>query len=924
MDLTLDAVAKDAFRRDFFLRCFTEREAQALELRFAFLHRVRQYKRLVGRRDLLPRAAKEIVASYLQQVESTNQLLLPPSAEPLRSRVLNAVAAGYCPLDLFNGLETLVRDHMTRDAFPQFLRSREYTELCDELRSRRELPLAEVLVDSRRTQFLMKFLTKNFPGDEGNIYFWVHVQTRFLPLIQTTLFSVALFEEVQRHVRHVFNRYLVGETDTGEGAGSAATRVPETVRRATLQQIMKLQSEPFSPPRYANLFRTAQDCVWEWLQTEVYPKFRASSLYVMLVVETEDLETDQQLRRLSEHVQATAKKSATVRQERQSETILRVSSRKSEVQLKANAVLVPIKQPSTQNLWGQGAESNRHSFDRVLTVPQLAQNGIHSVSVVSMGSSEIVFELFCTGDQYEAAAETHPTHLHFWRKNTVITPNGNALSPSGRPLSPTVPKPSFHFFVLPKDDIRDCSEVVTTRYLFGVCLTLWRQKSVPEKPHTSTVDDGTTSPTNAISKGPCTAAQSYPQFFTVLTTEPMQKSSRRLLFQLASIGLKDLTVDTVSRVVTSSFESSSNTPQLLSARFGGFSLQSNLRQVDIPLSSVFKEISSQTFISILASILVGKSIILVSERSTAVVSVAEAARELLKPFEWTHFYLPFCPVATSSELRDNGLFSEVNTSPFFLGCEGVLSYQKKDSATDQRFRIRNSLYTTHKVSLHLQAPSTAEPNEYPPELLQTAAIVIDIDSDDIYVPEKVEIPELPQSILRSLENMLSTALHSFRITHADSHLFGSSKTPSFIEEMLDQSKKSSQSDDPSAPTQFESIELSLDDRARLALLWFLEALFGDVVYYFCSLHQNFTVETQSPSADIDEFLLFEVDSFLDAHIELGCRDFFRQCFHTELFRNFILAQHMQFAFTNAGVALESSESSLEHETLREALPDAFI
>jgi hypothetical protein len=35
-----------------------------------------------------------------------------------------------------------------------------------------------------------------------------------------------------------------------------------------------------------------------------------------------------------------------------------------------------------------------------------------------------------------------------------------------------------------------------------------------------------------------------------------------------------------------------------------------------------------------ASILVGKSIILVSERSAALVSVAEAARELLRPFEW--------------------------------------------------------------------------------------------------------------------------------------------------------------------------------------------------------------------------------------------------------------------------------------------------
>lgn len=55
-----------------------------------------------------------------------------------------------------------------------------------------------------------------------------------------------------------------------------------------------------------------------------------------------------------------------------------------------------------------------------------------------------------------------------------------------------------------------------------------------------------------------------------------------------------------------------------------------------------------------------------------------------------HFYLPFCPVATSTELRDTGFFSDVNTSPFFIGCEGIFSYQKKDSETDQRFRIRVS------------------------------------------------------------------------------------------------------------------------------------------------------------------------------------------------------------------------------------------
>jgi hypothetical protein len=220
----------------------------------------------------------------------------------------------------------------------------------------------------------------------------------------------------------------------------------------------------------------------------------------------------------------------------------------------------------------------------------------------------------------------------------------------------------------------------------------------------------------------------------------------------------------------------------------------------------------------------------------------------------------------------------------------------------------NSIYTTHKVSLQLQAPATAS-SGYPPELLQTTAIVIDIDSDDIYVPEKVEIPELPrgfhfmvppsapfeivltccclhldaESVLRSLESMLNAALHSAQFAQADSHLFGPSKTPDFISEMLEHSKVVDSPvthDEPAA--EVAPSNLALDDRARLALLWFVEALFGDVVFYFCSFHQNFAVETQPTSADADEFILFEVDSFLDAHTELGCRDFFRQCFHTEV------------------------------------------
>lgn len=50
--LTLDGVARDAFRREFFLRAFPA-ERDALERCFDFLARARHYKRLVGRRDAL-------------------------------------------------------------------------------------------------------------------------------------------------------------------------------------------------------------------------------------------------------------------------------------------------------------------------------------------------------------------------------------------------------------------------------------------------------------------------------------------------------------------------------------------------------------------------------------------------------------------------------------------------------------------------------------------------------------------------------------------------------------------------------------------------------------------------------------------------------------------------------------------------------
>ncbi|RLN98387.1 hypothetical protein BBJ28_00010336, partial [Nothophytophthora sp. Chile5] len=778
MELTLEAVAKDAFRRDFFLRSFPEREAQALELRFSFLHRVRQFKRLVGRRDLLPGAVR---SSVFPSSSEAAPLLLPAAAEPVVVRVLGAVASGRCPLDLFCGLEALVLAHMTRDAFPQFLRSSEYKELCDALRARRELPLAEVLVDARRTQFLRRFLRDAFPGDEGNLRFWVEVQTRFLPLIQTSLFSIALFEEVQRHVRHVFNQFLVASS--GDGESSAASRVPEAVRRATLQQIMRLQSEPFSPPRYASLFRAAQDCVWQWLQTEVYPKFRNSSLYVLLVVETEDLETDRQLRRLSEHVQAAVKTSVATQQDRGSggegEGEEGATTQKaSDAQLKANAVLVPIQQPlSRQQKWTQAAAPQRRAYCCALTIPELTAHGIHSISIASVtsadGDNRIKHELFTTGDLVESARGTHPAYL-------VRRP------------------PTFHDFVLPRDDAEahDSHAGGASHQLFGLSLKLWRERPLAEEPSDSNASDPAASSTDgkAANDGGSAVAwlelpRYYPRVVSLLTTTPMYTTGRRLLSRLAS--------------------------------------------------------------------------------------------------EPVHVYLPLCPMATSLALCDAGLFASACNSPFLLGCEGVLVNQKqKELGADQRYRIRKSPLTSlidNRWTLTMvREPVAAASTAYPPELLQTEATIIDIDSDDVYVPERVELPEFPQS-------MLSTALHSPRITQADSHLFNPAKSPSFMGAMLEpheSNEKLVQTNEP--PVELPStcmtespVSPSLDDGVRLALLWFLEALFGDVTYHFCSFQQTFVVEKRQVSA-ADEFLLFEVDSFLDAHTELGCRDFFRQCFHTEV------------------------------------------
>lgn len=203
--------------------------------------------------------------------------------------------------------------------------------------------------------------------------------------------------------------------------------------------------------------------------------------------------------------------------------------------------------------------------------------------------------------------------------------------------------------------------------------------------------------------------------------------------------------------------------------------------------------------------------------------------------------------------------------------------------------------------------------KYPVEFLQTQAIVVDLDSDDVYIPERMDIPEFPrgyfsrltridpeltdllllsESLVRAFEGLLSEATRSQSVSDADSFLFSPWKHVSPFAPMLaspgtaasaDSSLPQSDHDGPGE----EALNASLlcEFGARLAVLWFLEAMLGDVVLHFCSFRSNLASaapDDAAPQQQPDEHILFEADSFLDSRMELGCRDFFRQCFQTEV------------------------------------------
>ncbi|KAF0703255.1 hypothetical protein AaE_015467, partial [Aphanomyces astaci] len=217
--------------------------------------------------------------------------------------VVDAVADKTCTLDMWSSLDGRLKRALD---WSGFFKSDMFGDLCNAIRERHPMTLHDVLGDcnATRIRYLELYLREfHHPGGVSNLLFWVDVQTTFLPLVTTqpasssSSFSMARFEEIQVTVRRLFNAYLADNP-----SGGTATAVPDDTKKDVLARILLYQGEPFSPPRYATLFKAAQDHVWRWLASKIMPNFQNSMLYIQWMVEVERVLADPHLHRAYESV----------------------------------------------------------------------------------------------------------------------------------------------------------------------------------------------------------------------------------------------------------------------------------------------------------------------------------------------------------------------------------------------------------------------------------------------------------------------------------------------------------------------------------------------------------------------------------------------------------------------------------------------
>jgi hypothetical protein len=216
------------------------------------------------------------------------------------------VRDGACTLDMWSDLDRRIK--RTID-WSGFYTSYMFGDFCNATRERHPMTLTDIMMDCNptRVRFLEQYMRESsiHAGNIGNVLFWLDVQSTFLPLVHETrppnMFSIAFFDEIQMAVRRIFNTYLADTPSTPTTLSSStrgstvimetATIVTDETKRDVLSRILLYQGEPnfLSTARYLSLFKPAQDQVWKWLETKIFPNFKNSLHYVQCILESVEL-----------------------------------------------------------------------------------------------------------------------------------------------------------------------------------------------------------------------------------------------------------------------------------------------------------------------------------------------------------------------------------------------------------------------------------------------------------------------------------------------------------------------------------------------------------------------------------------------------------------------------------------------------------
>lgn len=200
----------------------------------------------------------------------------------LRDQTLRRAHHSSSPsLDLFCGLEYVIRCELEQVYFPRFLCSMSYRELVHAIIDRNQPSMNDILNDCEPFQ---NFLHNEFPQAAGLVKFYHEVQKSYLEPLEERGHHADLGPVIRR----IYNHHLTEFSDRHE---SLLLKVIDRETRARV--LTKYQTCRRADPAdqaYASIFHEAQERVVEWLRIQTLPGFQLTSEYFKWIIQCENQE----------------------------------------------------------------------------------------------------------------------------------------------------------------------------------------------------------------------------------------------------------------------------------------------------------------------------------------------------------------------------------------------------------------------------------------------------------------------------------------------------------------------------------------------------------------------------------------------------------------------------------------------------------